>query len=1207
MTEFTPFDPIESPLKGVNLIEASAGTGKTYALSGLFLRLVVEEGLSVQQILVVTFTEAATAELRERIRKRLREAMEAFEQGGSEDGFLRAWVTRQNDPSGAMRSLKGAIREFDKAAIFTIHGFCRRMLQENAFESGSLFDTELVPDLEELKRDIVEDFWRRHLYEASPLFVNYALAHHFSPDGLLKLLGHWVSLSYLRVIPQEEENDTSECEQAYCKAFEEVAGMWPSVKKEVTGLLVHDGNLNRNKYGKKQIPSWVELMDAWAATGPNPIFFKGFEKFTTGELVNSVKKNGVPPVHPFFEACERLKEAQVPLEKVFKSRLLALEGQLFIYARAELERRKQSRNIQSFDDLLKGLNDALEGKEGERLARSLGLKFKAALIDEFQDTDPLQYAIFKKLFGPAKCGLFLIGDPKQAIYGFRGADIFTYMGAARDATARYTLRENWRSEPALIRAVNTLFENSERPFVFEGIRYGPVSPAEDPERVYLALDGHEDAPLQLWFLDASRIAGGGKPILKTTAREMIPAAVAGEILKLIRLGGQEKALIGGRPLTAGDIAVLVRKNKEAHLIRKALSNLYIPSVLYAGGNLFDAHEALELERIMAAVVEPENKSHLRAALATDMLGVSGEALEAMGEDEASWEEWVVRFRAYRDLWKKRGFIQMFRSFLSKEGVLSRLMSLEEGERRNTNLLHLGEVLHQASAEKKTPMSGLLKWLSEQRRGDRPGRVEHPLRLESDENAVKLVTVHKSKGLEYPVVFCPFLWDGSTVRRSERSFVFHDRGEGMRLTLDLGSEEREMNRISAEEEILAENLRLLYVALTRARHRCYLVWGHIKETETSAPAYLFYPAESFSGQGALAAAREHFKKFKADAMVEKLTELTEKAGGAIRFLDMPGDKGQADGPSDPETPVLNHRAFTGKIDRVRGVSSFSSLISGRLREEETADRDATGRGAAGIRQEDREKDVQRRPLDIFSFPAGTKSGLFFHEIFENLDFTDPTLESMQTLVFEKLGAYGFEKHWHEVVCGMVKNVLSVPLNPGAEDFQLSSIENRNRLHELEFTFPLKTLSPRDMRALFAEAGEGEVPERFPETIGRLTFAPIRGFMKGFIDLIFRYKERFYLVDWKSNLLGKKVEDYGQEGLRAGMEEGLYGLQYHIYTLALNQYLQLRLTGYDYDRHFGGVFYIFIRGVDPMKGAEYGVFGARPSAGMIHALQDRWIDM
>ncbi len=678
MRELNPFDLLNSPLKGVNLIEASAGTGKTYTITGLFLRLVLERGLEVQQILVVTFTEAATAELRDRIRQRLRAALEAFQRGRSEDVFLQALVERERAGSRSVGILKEALRAFDKASIFTIHGFCRRMLQENAFETGGLFDTELLTDQEELKRDIVEDFWRRNFYDASPLFVGYALAKGFGPNNLLKLLAHWVALPYLKVIPRLDVSDTSVEETAYCRVFHEVRSMWSEAGKEVTNLLLHHEGLNRNKYGKGGIAVWAELMDGWLGAGPNPVPFKGFEKFTAGELERGVRKGCSAPVHSFFRVCENLKVQLAVLENTFQERLLALKVRLFSFVREELGRRKHDRNIQSFDDLLTDFDRALKrGDDGERLSILLGLKFKAALIDEFQDTDPVQYAVFKRVFGKAKNGLFLIGDPKQAVYGFRGADIFTYMRAAEDAALRYTLGENWRSEPALIQAVNTLFGNSERAFVFEGIPFDPVASAENREPVFFRMDGGQEPPFQLWFLDARKIEGPGKVISKAKARELIPGAVAGEIARLVRLGLEKRALIGKRPLAAGDIAVLVRKNSEAVLMQKALSALHIPSVLHAGGNLFDSHEAMEMERVLAAAAEPERGNLLRAALATDMLGVTGENLEHMETGDGSWEVWLVKFREYHDVWKDRGFIRMFRFLLSREGVMSRLTKLLE--------------------------------------------------------------------------------------------------------------------------------------------------------------------------------------------------------------------------------------------------------------------------------------------------------------------------------------------------------------------------------------------------------------------------------------------------------------------------------------------------------------------------------------------------
>ncbi|MFZ7110375.1 MAG: exodeoxyribonuclease V subunit beta, partial [Desulfatiglandales bacterium] len=1206
MKSFKPFDLLNAPLEGVNLIEASAGTGKTYAMIGLILRLILERGLDIQDILVVTFTEAATAELRDRLRRRLREGLEAFLRGGSEDVFLDELVRRHGCDSRGITRLREAVRGFDRAAVFTIHGFCRRVLQENAFESGILFDTELVTDQEELKRDIVDDFWRRHFYEASPMFVAFALEKGFSPGDLLGLLSNRVSLPYLEVVPQWDRlPDPSNKEGDYLKAFSEVKGMWPSAREEVATILCDHKDLSRVKYGIEKIPVWVNLMDAWLSSGPFPLLFMGFEKFTKKELEGSLKKGGTPPEHPFFRACEALRSSQEALETDYKERLLALKSHLFSYVRQELGIRKQERNVQSFDDLLTGVKGALAGDGGPRLSRLLGLKFKVALIDEFQDTDPVQYAIFRTAFGRAKNGLFLIGDPKQAIYGFRGADIFTYIQASRDAGSMYTLGENWRSEPALIQAVNTIFKNNENPFVFNEIPFEPATPAEGGERMVLRVDGREEEALHLWYVDARKHVDPGKPISKNRARDLIPEAVAGEISRLVRLGRDHRVLLNERSLQAGDIAVLVRTNAEARLVQSALSALHIPSVLQAGGDLFDSHEAQEMERVLAVVTEPGDEALLRAALATDLLGVSGESLELMAREGTLWERRGIRFRAYHDLWKERGFIQMFRALLSGEGCLERLMGYGDGERRTTNLLHIGEVLHRVSVKNKTSMTGLLKWLAEQRDADNPGRTEHPLRLESDENAVKLVTTHKSKGLEYPVVFCPFHWGGSRVRQSSQPVMFHDDLEDMKLTLDLGSEDMARHRVLAENEILAENLRLLYVGLTRAKCRCYLVWGRFNESETSAPAYLFYPPGPIRGADIVGATGEHVTKLSDDALFEAVERLAESAGKAVRLVEMPEGEGEKYRSGAQKSVHLSHRAFSGKVDRRWGLSSFSSLTSGPIREEAT-DWDSRGAAEAFVPGQGKGEEKGGGLRDIFSFPGGTKAGLFFHDIFEHLDFRSKGAEHKETLVTEKLRAYGFDDAWRETVVAMINRVLALPLDPALKDLRLSNIGHGERLNELEFTFPLRSLSPKDLRSLFSEETGRDLPCSLPETIGALDFAPTRGFMRGFVDLVFLFRDRYYLVDWKSNILGKGIGEYGPEGLNRAMAEGLYTLQYLIYALALDQYLRLRLPGYDYEKSFGGVFYIFLRGVEPERSAEYGIYRARPSAGLIHLLHDRLID-
>jgi exodeoxyribonuclease V beta subunit len=1201
------FDLLDSPLEGTNLIEASAGTGKTYTIAGLFLRLVLEKYLSVNEILVVTFTEAATEELRGRIRKALREAVEGFLRGGSEDRFLHTLVQRHARSARAFGSLREALRDFDQAAIFTIHGFCRRMLHENAFESGSLFDTELLTHQEDIKRQIAEDFWRRQFYKASPLFVNYAMNNRFSPDGLLSLLGNRTGQLYLKIIPQVEISDTSLEEGQFKEWFERICLAWPSARAEVEAILKTDARLSRSKYKTARIPAWIRSMDGYVASGGNnPELFEGFEKFTARELEGATKKNQRPPVHPFFELCENLREKQKDLERVFEQRLLGLKIEFFQTVEDELTRRKRQRNVQFFDDLLIKMERALEGKGGEDLAKAIQMRFRAALIDEFQDTDRIQYAIFRQVFGDESSVLFLIGDPKQAIYSFRSADIFAYMDASRHVKSRYTLSENWRSEPALITATNTIFANAEHPFVYKEIPFQPAKPASTESREVLRIEGASEPPLQLWFLNPTKGTDAGKTMIKTQARRLIQGAVAAEIARLLGLARDNRVRLGERPLREGDIAVLVRRNMEARQVQKALSALKIPSVLYSTGNLFDSHEALEMDRVLAGIGEPNKENLLRAAVATDTVGVKGEELDDPLGDETEWGEWLVKFRKYHDLWNQGGFIWMLRRFMSEEGVLPRLMSLPDGERRCTNVLHLVEVLHQTSVERKLGMTGLLKWLSEQRDPRTPRLEEHRLRLESDENAVTLITIHKAKGLEYPVVFCPFSWDGSRIRNAKGAFTFHDPTDHMRFTLDLGSEHLDRNRVSAEKERLAENLRLLYVALTRAKNRCYLVWGRFHEAETSALAYLFHQPRSWDSHNVVDATGERFRGLSEEQVLMEVRTVRDKAGGTIGLSEVGRERGETYSASPGSGLKLGYRKFSGNIDRRWHISSFSSLVSGQSHLVELADRDAIGPPAPYDQAGPEEPGAEEKPSGVFSFPRGTRAGTLLHDIFEHLDFAQQESLPREKLVTDKLKGYGFDLTWQETICDMIDKVLSLSLDSCRGDFTLSRIQRRDRLNELEFYFPLKLTSPETLKAIFAQSEGPDLPREFPERIEGLRFSPVRGFMKGYIDMVFQFEGWFYLVDWKSNFLGGKLEDYGQDSLALAMQKEFYILQYHLYCVALHQYLGLRLPGYRYETHFGGVYYIFLRGVDPEKGSDFGIYRDRPSKALITALCTNLID-
>jgi exodeoxyribonuclease V beta subunit len=921
--------------------------------------------------------------------------------------------------------------------------------------------------------------------------------------------------------------------------------------------------------------------------------FTDFEKFTLQKLNQSVKKNHKPPSHDFFRICDHVSKQAQALEEEMKTYLVYFKRQLFSVAKAELVARKSERNIQFFDDLLILVRGALNAKRGNWLAEAVRKKYKAALVDEFQDTDSVQYEIFSRLFSTVESPLFLIGDPKQAIYSFRGADIFSYMSAARHARSKFTLTENWRSEPHLVTAMNTIFSNSSIPFIFEEIQF------EEGKQGNRGLSKTDDmvAPLTLWYLDSRKYTQPDKPIDKTTAVQLIAAAVAQEIRGLITSSSN--------PEEPGDIAVLVRTNRQAQIIQEYLTSRRIPSVLYSTGNIFDSQEAMEMEKILTSISEPNNMGYLKAALVMNMMGMNAEDLFLAENESLGWEHQQARFRNYHQLWNQYGFMRMFRSFLAQERVRERLLSFPNGERRLTNVLHLSEILHLESTEKNLGITGLLKWLAQQRDPSSPRLEEHQLRLESDERAIKIVTVHKSKGLEYPVVFCPYGWEGSIVKGNE--VVFHDPDDDKRLKLDLGSEIADQSLILAQNELLAENVRLLYVALTRAKKRCYLAWGRISTAETSAIAYLLHGYDQlvtdYLSDDVVGALKTVLTAKTDQDLLNDLKRLVNKSKGSIQVLPLPGPSEHTfTAQPTPKVPLVC-RKFFGKIDRSWKVSSYSSLVSKRTTDIDLPDRDASIHlfwQPANISSEFTERIEPDQPEDIFLFPKGAQTGNFFHEIFEHLDYMKLLSSELKDLVVKKLQEYGFDKNWKTILCDTISHTLTVPLQPGKQDLFLASLKRDDRINEMEFYFPLNPINPKSLLTLFRNQQRFDKLAAFPNQLEKLVFAPASGFMKGYIDLIFKKHDKFYLVDWKTNHLGSTLEDYNQDKLHQTMIENFYILQYHLYSLALCQYLKLRQPDFRYVNDFGGVFYIFIRGVNKTRGPEFGIFYDLPDSDLMHDL-------
>ncbi len=522
------------------------------------------------------------------------------------------------------------------------------------------------------------------------------------------------------------------------------------------------------------------------------------------------------------------------------------------------------------------------------------------------------------------------------------------------------------------------------------------------------------------------------------------------------------------------------------------------------------------------------------------------------------------------------------------------------------MLHLSEVLHQWAVEEKLGLTGLLKWLARQCDPGSPRLEEHQLRLESDAEAVKIVTIHRSKGLEYPIVFCPFNWDPSKIKKG--AFSFHDREEDWRLNLVLDPKaggDRDLAELAAEEE-LAENLRLLYVSLTRAKNRCYLIWGRFRDAETSSLAYLLAPPGD-TDENIVQKVGTHFQAKTDVRLRQDLDELARKSEGMIRVTDLPRAPGEEVSPDEIDLDELSGRVFRGTVSRDWQIASFSRLTVGV---KETFDSPQSEDASADLPDHDQAQDAEEpfldpEPFSIFAFPRGAKAGTLLHDLLENLDFSETDPLVIIKLVADKLAEYGFDPKWQDTVVGLIGRVLKAPLPSPFGSFSLAQISRAERLSELEFNFPLQRVTPQGLAKIFADHGGIGPSTGFSARLENLDFQPARGFMKGFIDLVFQFQGRYYLVDWKSNFLGARVKDYHRENLVRTMEDHFYRLQLNLYVLALHRYLKYRLPGYRYTEHFGGAFYLFLRGINPGEEKGFGIYSETPPEGLIEGLSQSLI--
>lgn len=1157
-------DPIALPLWGDRLIEASAGTGKTFTLSLLYLRLLLgldggahaPRPLTVNEILVVTFTEAATAELRCRIREMIQALRQACVTGESRDALLQQLLACIVDRQAAVAQLLAAERQLDEAAIYTIHGFCQRMLSLGAFESALPFAQQIIEDESKLRYQVVSDFWRCHFYPLPVEIISLIVARWRHPQQLLHELLPMLKGDPPQLQPTLNADETLEARhRTNVQRIDALKQAWCQAAAQISAIITCSG-VSKASYSKKNLPAWLQSVTLWATSVTRDYTLPpNLYRFSQRQLQEK-SSPGAAPQHAIFQQIDHFLAQPLTLDDVVVTQALA-------WVRKALQHEKAQRSLMGFDDLLSQLDCALATSRDAVLATTIRQRFPAAMIDEFQDTDPQQYRIFRAIYPlDSTHTLILIGDPKQAIYAFRGADIFTYLQAKNEIAHRYTLRVNWRSSPAMVASINALFSPHPAPFVFADIPFTAVTAAERNQSLRFTLQQQTEPALRFWLQP-------GEGISQEAYLHYMANQCATEISRWLLAGqhGEAHLCQGGqsRPLQAADIAVLVRQRTEAKAVRAALNRYAIPSVyLSERDSVYNTPEAKELLGLLQAILAPEQERLTRAALATSLLGVDAATLVRLGDDFVLWEKQVDMFAHWQTCWRQKGVLAMLRQLMVQRGLAETLLASVEGERRLTDLMHLGELLQQASTELDSP-EALVRYLAQKIAAPDNRLVDQQLRLESDRHVVQIITIHKAKGLEYPIVWLPF----AVSLREQQTAIYHHR-QTLQRTVDLHHTEESVQL--ACQERLAEDLRLLYVALTRAVYHCSLGIASVVKgkRKKSGPSDVHKSAIGWLLlQGQAQTAAELHQTLRAQCNDDSVLQTTP-----LPQMSLP--------PAATARLPLASRTLTRRVLDDWRVTSFSAL----QRSEQTP---FTAPLLASTPPIEAEVLPAVPTRTRHTFARGAAAGTFLHGLLEQRDLRQV---ADRALLEQQLLRAGVDTVWLDVLQQWMTEVITASLD--GESLSLSALQPGASQAELAFMLPIQTtLTASKLDALLAQHNPLSA-RALP-----LHFQQVAGMLKGFIDLVFCWQGKYYLLDYKSNWLGPSDADYTDEAMQQAMIAHRYDVQYHFYALALHRHLQLRLQDYHYQRHFGGVYYLFMRGISVSK-PTHGIYYCRPTYALMLAL-------
>ncbi|WP_168819892.1 exodeoxyribonuclease V subunit beta [Enterobacteriaceae endosymbiont of Plateumaris rustica] len=1168
LTKNKEFNPFTDNLNQQCLIEASAGTGKTFTIIIMYLRFLlglykknqISIPLSVEEILVVTFTDISTKDLCKRIKNSINILRIACIKGNSQFSIVNKILKKIKNFKKASIILLKAELNFHNATILTIHAFCQKILNIKNYEIyGFVYNKKLINNEIDLQNYASISFWRKYLYPLPNKIAEIVLEYWKTPSDLMNKLLPFLLQNELPNFKHYFNNfNLVEQFNKNIKYINILKKNWIQYNNIIFNIIM-ESNVNKHIYNNRSIKFWIKCINKWALSNTKDNFIpEQLKRFSQNILIIKTINEKKFPKHILF------KNIDTYLNKIINLKTLIIIKAIK-YIKYFVKKNKEKNEQISFNDLLSILNKSLDNFIiNKNLAADIRKLYPVALIDEFQDTDVQQYNIFKKIYiNHSNCTLILIGDPKQAIYSFRGADIFTYIKASFEIKNRYTLKNNWRSSKTMVNSVNKIFSNCKYSFFLKNIVFYPISYVKQKLNYNFIINNIIQPGITFWFFP--------EEININLYKQKMSYQCAYEICQWLILGQQKKIFLqkninNSRNINISDITVLVRNKYEANIIQKEFIKFNIPSIYLSNSNsVFETIEAKELVLLLQTILEPHKIKQLKNVLVSDLFNINLSNLDYIKE-KLFLEKSINQFIEYKNLWDKNGILFMLekiflqKNFLCKKNIINSVY-----KKKIQNILHIAELIEIEFIKIKNKKQ-IIIWLLKQISFPNNRSIDQQIRIQNDLNQIKIITIHKAKGLQFPLVWIPFITSNFLDLVNDEAIIFHDR-KTLKTIIDFKKNDNSIKY--ALEELLSENLRLLYVSLTRSIFHCSIGIGNIKNNKKKYQKYLFYQnAVEYLININNNIDKKNFKKFlfnlaNKDINIKIITKEKQIKYNYICPIEK------------KDTTQYNNKL---KIDEYKTllITSYSKLKNDLH----------LNNNICKYKLFNSKKNKKKTS---HTFPRGKESGIILHNIFKKLDFTQKISCSF---IKNKLSNKKIDNSWHIILIKWLTNILNHPL--GKDKIILNKLKNKNKITELEFYLNIKK------ELYFIELNKiickyDRISRKLP-----IFNNNIQGILRGFIDLVFLWKNKYYIIDYKSNWLGKDYNKYTKKYIEKNIYLNRYDLQYQIYTLALHKYLYSRIKNYSYEKHFGSVIYLYIRGINNLKNNLNGIWEKKPSYKLIKKL-------